>query len=108
MTINEEHPFGLYVSYPRFFEGERQEDRLKWYATTTAKDVILSAKVCKQRWYLRSGSQICVRPRSFPYNVLQIHCNFAVVLPLFVGRICRVQAVRVSLESTPFNQQPFP
>ncbi len=49
MTINEEHPFGLFVSYPRFFEGERQADRLKWYATTNAKDIILSAKVCMQR-----------------------------------------------------------
>lgn len=49
VTINEEHPFGLYVSYPRFFEGERQADRLKWYATTTAKDILLSAKVCMQR-----------------------------------------------------------
>ncbi|CBN76107.1 Endo-1,3-beta-glucanase, family GH81 [Ectocarpus siliculosus] len=44
LTINEEYPFGLYVSYPRFFEGERQDDRLKWYATTTGKDIILSAQ----------------------------------------------------------------
>lgn len=47
MTINEQHPFGLFVSYPRFFEGERDEDRLKWYATTTAKDVVLTAEVNK-------------------------------------------------------------
>eukprot|EP00903_Cladosiphon_okamuranus_P008293 g7980.t1 len=44
VTINEQHPFGLFVSYPRFFEGQREEDRLKWYATTTAKDVIMTAE----------------------------------------------------------------
>eukprot|EP00752_Nemacystus_decipiens_P007462 g6667.t1 len=44
VTINEQYPFGLYVSYPRFFEGQREEDRLKWYATTTAKDIVLTAE----------------------------------------------------------------
>lgn len=35
----------MYVSYPRFFEGEREEDRLKWYASTTAKDIVMTAEV---------------------------------------------------------------
>lgn len=48
VTINEQHPFGLYVSYPRFFEGERQDDRLKWYASTTAKDIVMTAGVSKR------------------------------------------------------------
>ena len=47
VTVNNEHPFGMYVSYPKAFDGERDEDdnRLKWYATTTTKDIILSAEV---------------------------------------------------------------
>lgn len=48
MSVNDELPFGMYVSMPNFFEGDRSEvdDRLEWYATTTTiKDVIMSAQV---------------------------------------------------------------
>ncbi|CAN0065398.1 unnamed protein product, partial [Ectocarpus sp. 6 AP-2014] len=44
VSVNDDHPFGMSVSYPKFFEGERSEDdRLEWYATTTTKDIVLSA-----------------------------------------------------------------
>lgn len=47
MSVNDDHPFGMSVAYPKFFEGERSEDdRLEWYATTTTKDIVLSAVVC--------------------------------------------------------------
>lgn len=50
VTVNDETPFGMYVSFPRFFEGQREsDDRLKWYATTTTKDIIMSAKVSALR-----------------------------------------------------------
>lgn len=45
MSVNDDYPFGLSVAYPKFFEGEREDDRLRWYATTTTKDIILSAEV---------------------------------------------------------------
>lgn len=45
VTVNEEHPFGVIVSYPKQFDGAREDGRLKWYATTTPKDIILSAEV---------------------------------------------------------------
>lgn len=45
VSVNEEYPFGLSVAFPRQFDGEREDDRLKWYATTTNKDIILSAEV---------------------------------------------------------------
>ncbi|CAM9159945.1 unnamed protein product [Ectocarpus fasciculatus] len=44
VSVNDDHPFGMSVAYPKFFEGERSEDdRLEWYATTTTKDIVLSA-----------------------------------------------------------------
>ncbi|CAM9212408.1 unnamed protein product, partial [Ectocarpus sp. 12 AP-2014] len=44
VSVNDDIPFGMSVAYPKFFEGERSEDdRLEWYATTTTKDIILSA-----------------------------------------------------------------
>lgn len=47
VTVNDDHPFGMYVSYPEAYDGHREEDdRLKWYATATTKDIIFSAQVC--------------------------------------------------------------
>ncbi|CAB1099554.1 unnamed protein product [Ectocarpus sp. CCAP 1310/34] len=44
VSVNDDLPFGMSVAYPKFFEGERSEDdRLEWYATTTTKDIVLSA-----------------------------------------------------------------
>ena len=71
VTVNNEHPFGMYVSYPKAFDGERDEfdNRLKWYATTTTKDVILSAEV-SMLWYPlvshRCRGRRCEPPRGFP------------------------------------------
>lgn len=49
VTVNDEHPFGLYVSYPRFFGGQYESDgRLKWYATAANKDLIITAEVFKK------------------------------------------------------------
>lgn len=46
VTVNDDHPFGLYVSYPKAFDGTREDDdRLKWYATAATKDIIFSAEV---------------------------------------------------------------
>lgn len=48
ITVNDEHPFGMFVSMPKFFEGQRAEsspDALKWYATASTKDIIISAQV---------------------------------------------------------------
>lgn len=43
----------MYVSYPRFFEGQSETDgRLKWYGTTTTKDVIMTARVRALRFEL--------------------------------------------------------
>ncbi|CAM9110958.1 unnamed protein product [Scytosiphon promiscuus] len=43
VAVNDDYPFGLSVAFPNFFEGEEDGDRLKWYATTTTKDIILTA-----------------------------------------------------------------
>lgn len=76
VTINEEHPFGLFVSYPRFFEGDREEDRLKWYATTTAKDILLSAKVCMQGAMARAHRQGGLHSfRVFPIMSCNVLCD---------------------------------
>lgn len=46
VTINEDSPFGMYVSYPRAFDGPSGPDgRLKWYASTTSMDLIMTASV---------------------------------------------------------------
>lgn len=46
VTVNDDHPFGMYVSYPEAFDGAREDDdRLKWYAVATTKDIIFSAEV---------------------------------------------------------------
>lgn len=46
VTVNDASPFGLFVSYPKFFNGQFEDDgRLKWYATSTAKDIIITATV---------------------------------------------------------------
>eukprot|EP00752_Nemacystus_decipiens_P012462 g11038.t2 len=44
VSVNDDVPFGLSVAYPRYFPGEEDGDRLKWYATTVAKDIILTAE----------------------------------------------------------------
>lgn len=47
VTVNDEQPYGMYVSHPSMFEGESEDDgRLKWYATASNKDIIMTAKVC--------------------------------------------------------------
>ncbi len=50
VTVNDELPFGMYVSHPKFFEGARDESdgRIKWYANASAKDLIMSAQVSKR------------------------------------------------------------
>ena len=47
VTVNNDHPFGMIVSFPKIFPGETDEedDRLKWYGTTANKDMIISAAV---------------------------------------------------------------
>lgn len=45
VTVNKDYPFGLSVAYPRQVDGEREDDRLKWYYTAKPKDIILSAEV---------------------------------------------------------------
>lgn len=46
VTINEEHPFGMYVSCPEYYEGGIADDeRIQWYSNRADKDVILSAMV---------------------------------------------------------------
>ena len=48
VTVNEEYPFGMYVSHPSYFPGQFSNDgRLKWYATSSNKDLIMTAKVSK-------------------------------------------------------------
>lgn len=51
VTVNDDFPFGMYVSYPEAYDGPRDEDddRLKWYATAAAKDIIFSAEVRSRR-----------------------------------------------------------
>ncbi|CAN0304217.1 unnamed protein product [Ascophyllum nodosum] len=50
VTVNEEYPFGMYVSYPKYFAGQTESDgRIKWYATSSTKDIILSAKELQAR-----------------------------------------------------------
>eukprot|EP00903_Cladosiphon_okamuranus_P021661 g19915.t1 len=45
VTVNEEYPFGMYVSHPTYFPGQFASDgRLKWYATSSNKDLIISAQ----------------------------------------------------------------
>lgn len=40
----------MYVSYPKYFTGQRESDgRIKWYASSSAKDIILTAKVCHDK-----------------------------------------------------------
>lgn len=46
VTVNEEYPFGMYVSHPSYFPGQYSNDgRLKWYATSSNKDLIMTAEV---------------------------------------------------------------
>ena len=47
VTVNNVHPFGVIISFPKLFSGETDEedDRLKWYGNAVYKDFIMSASV---------------------------------------------------------------
>ena len=46
VTVNDEYPFGMFVSYPTFFAGQSDVDgRLMWYSTSSNKDLIMTAEV---------------------------------------------------------------
>lgn len=46
VSVNDAKPFGMIVSHPSYFGGETTEDgTLKWYATASNKDLVITAKV---------------------------------------------------------------
>lgn len=46
VLVNDEPPYGLAASHPRFFNGTKADDgRLNWYSNSAAKDIVLSSTV---------------------------------------------------------------
>lgn len=90
ITVNDEHPFGMYVSYPKIFEGQRDEedDRLKWYATATTKDVIMSAQVRHETTVFDVHLCSALRECRVMDNVDVMHTHYVI---LFLGSVVRCQ-----------------
>lgn len=73
VSVNDESPFGISVSYPNFFPGEKTTDgRLKWYGTAAHKDLIMSAEVCaisRVEIFLQANPLKLIREVPWPWTM---------------------------------------